>query len=209
LEWENLNDNPTFVQAAYSTHEENPFDDQVLVLTEDQIVQPLANQGALKTKHVQTLEKLKRIENALISYMATHWEDPEPGSLCSRKVRIPFADDPNHPDGEENKDRRNGTVPYQDLYLEESDVRDPWGQPIQYKIEIDGTASQTASQNVCYAGVYTFKLRSSGPDEELGNKDDDVPIVRLKPELVGILMAAGINPNSNSPAGTDPPTAKK
>jgi prepilin-type N-terminal cleavage/methylation domain-containing protein len=37
-------DPDTFIQAPYSTNESNPFDDKVLVLTEDQIVQPLANQ---------------------------------------------------------------------------------------------------------------------------------------------------------------------
>lgn len=121
-ELENLNDDSIFVQAAYSTHEENPFDDQVLVLTEDQIVQPLANQGALQTKHAQTLEKLKRIENALIGFMVTHSRKE-----CSQGgVLIPPAD---------NQDG----VPKDLLSFTKKDVYDPWGQPIQYNFEIDGT----------------------------------------------------------------------
>jgi prepilin-type N-terminal cleavage/methylation domain-containing protein len=44
----NLDNDHIFVQADYSTNDDNPFDDQVLFLTEDQIVQPLAR--ACRTK---------------------------------------------------------------------------------------------------------------------------------------------------------------
>jgi hypothetical protein len=164
----------------------------VLVLTEDQIVQPLANQGALKTKQAQTLEKLKRIENALIGFMVTHSR-----KKCSQLggVLIPPADN-------------QGGVPKDLLsFAKKEDVYDPWGQPIQYNIEIDGTA---VLNNVsCYVGNYTFTftLRSKGPNgtpDGLGSKNDDITIIKNKYELGAFLTAAGINPNS--PADTNPIT---
>jgi prepilin-type N-terminal cleavage/methylation domain-containing protein len=121
----NLDNDHTFVQAPYSTNEKNPFDDQVLALTEDQIIQPLANQGALITKRAQVLEKLKRIENALIGYMAADWHAPDgalnclPGDDQSKKPqnrtvrrRIPFAAASNQQNGDENRPTTIGKVPY-------------------------------------------------------------------------------------------------
>jgi prepilin-type N-terminal cleavage/methylation domain-containing protein len=106
LERENFDPDFTFIQAPYSTNERNPFDDKVLVLTEDQIVQPLANQGALQTKHAQTLEILKRIENALIGFIIIKHVQRQ----CSPpQIWIPSA---------------------QDLSLD--GVTDPWGKKIKY-----------------------------------------------------------------------------
>jgi hypothetical protein len=117
FEKKNIDADSDFVQAPYSTNERNPFDDQVLVLTEDQIVQPLANQGALQTKQAQILERLKRIENALIGFIVTHSR-----KKCSQRggVLIPPADN----QGEVLKDLLS--------FAKKEDVYDPWGQPIQY-----------------------------------------------------------------------------
>jgi prepilin-type N-terminal cleavage/methylation domain-containing protein len=207
LERENFDPDSTFdptkfIQATYSTHENNLFDDKVLVLTEDQIVQPLANQGALKTKHAQTLEKLKRIENALVGFIAIHARECQSG-----EIRIPFADI--NRDGRGDNDRKKGRVPYRDLsFHQQDDVYDPWDQPIRY--EFEGTPSQTGIG--CYTSKgYTFTLKSKGPDRTTLNsqptakpsENDDITIIKNNYELVGILSAAGINPNP--PSDKTPP----
>jgi hypothetical protein len=197
----------TFIQAPYSTNQSNPFDDKVLVLTEDQIVQPLANQGALKTKHAQTLEKLKRIENALVGFIAIH--TGQAGECQSGEIRIPFADI--NRDGWGDNDGKKGRVPYLDLSFYQHDVYDAWDQPIRY--EFQGTPSQTGIG--CYKSEgYTFTLKSKGPDRTTldsqpaakPSENDDITIIKNNYELIGILSAAGINPNPS--AGTNS-SAKK
>jgi hypothetical protein len=202
FEKKNIDADSDFVQAPYSTNERNPFDDQVLILTEDQIVQPLANQGALKTKQAQALEKLKRVENALVGFIAIHARECQSG-----EIRIPFADI--NRDGWGDNDRKKGGVPYRDLsFHQQDDVYDPWDQPIRY--EFEGTPSQTGIG--CYTSKgYTFTLKSKGPDRTTLNsqstakssENDDITIIKNNYELVGILSAAGINPNP--PSDTTPP----
>jgi prepilin-type N-terminal cleavage/methylation domain-containing protein len=182
FEKKNIDADSDFVQAPYSTNERNPFDDKVLVLTEDQIVQPLANQGALKTKHAQTLEKLKRIENALVGFIAIHARECQSG-----EIRIPFADI--NRDGWGDNDRKKGGVPYRDLsFHQQDDVYDPWDQPIRY--EFEGTPSQTGIG--CYTSKgYTFTLESKGPDRTTLNsqstakssENDDITIIKNNYEL--------------------------
>jgi hypothetical protein len=200
----NLDNDHIFVQADYSTNDDNPFDDQVLFLTEDQIVQPLANQGALITKQAQALEKLKRIENALIGHMATDTTSPLGCDEPRRKARR----------GLPSPDRQEGYTIIPPSFVKkevgfvtiqgEGDIYDPWGQPIYY--EVDG---KIAEQNGCEAGFYNsgvkgkvFTLKSLGPDRKNDgdNIKDDIVIERYKVELIGALTAAGIEIDGTSPA---------
>lgn len=202
----NLDNDHIFVQAEYSTNDDNPFDDQVLFLTEDQIVQPLANQGALITKQAQALEKLKRIENALIGYMAMDGFPPcneiDESGKPVRKARR----------GIPKKEELAGK-----LALSLQDLKDPWGNLIEY------SPAEKAVQLIgCEAGVYAtppdptkekiFKLRSYGPDgkkdtnSSTDDPDDDIIITRRRTELVGILVAAGIQVDTTNPPPTPPPS---
>jgi hypothetical protein len=170
FELENLDDDPTFVQAAYSTHEENPFDDQVLVLTEDQIVQPLANQGALKTKQAQAWERLKRIENALIGFIVANARKCGP-------LEIPIP-----------PSSAGDTVP-NDLSLKGEYVLDPWGGGKGIIYKVDGTPNH----HDCFAMTdkITVTLKSRGPPDKVPN--DDIIVTKSTLELGGILTAAGID----------------
>jgi prepilin-type N-terminal cleavage/methylation domain-containing protein len=228
FEKENIDADSDFVQAPYSTNERNPFDDQVLALTEDQIVQPLANQGALKTKQAQALERLKKIENTLIGFMVGDGQPPpnsDSGCQPQRKLRrrIPFADLTGDGKGDPAPEGSpEGRVPYKDLSLDESDVRDPWGGWIRYKTY--GKVAETAG---CEAGFYIpipnpnnkdpiFKLTSRGPDGDLdgsalgtSQKLDigrNISVIKSKNELQGILVAAGIDFDDPSDPPSNPTT---
>jgi prepilin-type N-terminal cleavage/methylation domain-containing protein len=201
----NLDNDHIFVQADYSTNDDNPFDDQVLLLTEDQIVQPLANQGALITKQAQALEKLKRIENALIGHMAVDTQDPAPGMPCkpSRKARRAVPTPILGPTGytiipPPFVKKEVGLVTIKGR----GDIYDPWGQPIYY--EVNG---KIAEQNGCTAGFYSdvkgkvFTLKSFGPNRTNDGSNiikDDIIIERYGEELVGTLTAAGIHVDGTS-----------
>jgi hypothetical protein len=158
----------------------------VLALTEDQIVQPLANQGALKTKRAQAWERLKRIENALIGFIVAN-----AGSCQGGEILIPFS-------GNEGK------VPHGDLYLEPEDVLDSWGRGINYIIEPNLSSG-------CFAIINDIKvtLRSRGldgePDPGDTNKDDIKRIViKSRLELTAILAAAGIDIDGPSGSSSSP-----
>jgi prepilin-type N-terminal cleavage/methylation domain-containing protein len=176
FEKKNIDTDSVFVQADYSTREKNPFDDQVLILTEDQIVQPLANQGALKTKQAQALEKLKRIENALIGFIVAHARDcPE------KQIKIPSATD---------------------LSLED-DLIDPWGKKI--KIDYPVTPAVNGCFPIEDITKITLKSRGldRGWDNEgnvgkTNNTKNDINnyVIKSSSELRGILGRVGINPDN-------------
>ena len=208
----NFDDDYTFVQAPYSTNEKNPFDDQVLALTEDQIVQPLANQGALITKQAQALEKLKRIENALIGYMAMDIAPPRDctdtganGGLVRKARRgLPKPRSPI-----DNNQYLQGTIP-DDLAKSAGlvtsgvvDIKDPWGEPIDYIVRRGVAETDCAAGfrgDTVNASKVIFRLTSFGPKRN--NSDDDIFIERRGGELLGTLLAAGIQVDNTNP----PPT---
>jgi prepilin-type N-terminal cleavage/methylation domain-containing protein len=215
-EEENFNNDHTFVQAPYSTNEKNPFDDQVLFLTEDQIVQPLANQGALITKQAQALEKLKRIENALIGYMAMDIAPPpdctdtDANGTLVRKARrgLPKPRSPI-----DHNQYLQGTIP-DDLAKSAGlvtsgvvDNKDPWGEPIDYKVRRGVAGTECAAGfrgDTVDASKVIFRLTSFGP--ERNDSDDDIFIERRGGELLGTLLAAGIQVDNTNPPPTPPPS---
>ena len=137
-----------FRSADYSNDPANPFDDHILVLTEDAIVQPLAEQGAVKGKVTLVSERLNKIADALLGHAIQDIADPDgapdpPGCTCiptgdgilpeclsgCRTVqrRIPYAD------GDENgfedlaQQETDGDVPFETLMLTEDVIDDPYG----------------------------------------------------------------------------------
>lgn len=212
----NLDTDFVFSSASYSSDATNPFDDQVLVLTEDQIVEPLAERGVLKNKRTQALEKLKRIDSALFSFMIGDVYDndgpptpppctcggptcTQPGCVRSVRRRVPFADTDGN--GTEDTGTNGGGVPYVGLNLANTDVIDPWGNPINYQI---GNAIVANSQDRAPApynqGVFSgtppaanpvYTITSNGPDGTAGS-GDDVTLSRQHPEIAGALAQAGI-----------------
>lgn len=94
----------------------------------------------LITKQAQALEKLKRIENALIGHMAVDTQDPVPGIPCkpSRKARRaipkPISGQKRYPIIPPSFVKKEvGFVTIQGR----GDIYDPWGQPIYYDSSLD------------------------------------------------------------------------
>jgi len=203
----NLDNDFVFSSATYSSDTANPFDDLVLILTEEQIVEPLAKRGVLKNKLTQVREKLERIDSALFSFMIGDVYDndgpptPPPctcsgvactqtGCVRSVRRRLPFADTDD--DGTEDTGT-NGGVPYVGLNLANTDVIDPWRNQINYQISDPIVANSLEPAPPPYnQGIFSvtpaanpvYTISSDGPDGTLGNADD-ITLLRRHVELVG------------------------
>ena len=67
-ELENLDGDNVLVDTAYSEAADEPFDDLVLMASEDHILSPMEVAGATRGKTAQTWDKLRRIERALTAF---------------------------------------------------------------------------------------------------------------------------------------------
>lgn len=136
----NLDTDFVFSSTSYSSDATNPFDDQVLVLTEDQIVQPLADQGALKTKQTLALETIRTIQDAILG-----------SAMAGRTGTTPNISYP-----------LPTTIPAGIL------ATDPWGTPINYARVI--TASITATSPPGTDIAYTIQSNGPNTADDGGKR---------------------------------------
>jgi prepilin-type N-terminal cleavage/methylation domain-containing protein len=76
-EKENIDGDIMVVRSNYSEDPDDPFDEVIRVLTEDDIVMPLAQIGAAQTKIAVIKEKMERIIDAMFAYAAEQTDDPD------------------------------------------------------------------------------------------------------------------------------------
>lgn len=212
-EAENADSDLEFVLADYSDLEANPYDDLVRVLTEDQIIQPLAAQGVVKSKAAQANERLERAARALLSFAVNDESDPDgppsPAgctcgagctSGCARSVRrrLPYAESAVSPDGHETFGTTSGLIPYADLGLTGEDVTDPWGTALRY--EPNWRVARRGDGDDDYIGIYSgadasnpaYTVISAGPDRDFDTTNDNKTISPSVTELVGALVTASV-----------------
>jgi hypothetical protein len=185
----------------------------VRVLTEDQIIQPLAAQGVVKSKAAQANERLERAARALLSFAVNDEFDPDgpPSPLgctcgtdcasgCVRTVqrRLPYADSDVSPDGSESFGTTSGLLPHYNLGLPAEDVTDPWGTALRYKPspllakQGDGDDVDSGIYSGADATNPAYSVISAGPDRDFDTTNDNKTISPSVTELVGALVTAGV-----------------
>jgi prepilin-type N-terminal cleavage/methylation domain-containing protein len=75
-EIQNAGNNTAFVRADYSTVDANYFDDIVLAITPDDLLQPLVKDGALSSARANTQKQLELSRDALIAASVTSGNTP-------------------------------------------------------------------------------------------------------------------------------------
>jgi prepilin-type N-terminal cleavage/methylation domain-containing protein len=204
-------DNDIFLAAAdYSTSDTTPFDDIVKVLTDDDILMPLADMGEVQTKQAITLVRLQRMLHLVYGAAAIDSIDPNIGdvlgSLTYRTKRraIPKCDSNLDGSGDTSvppEPEDDCFFPYDDFGLSIREAEDGWGNRIRYEPEEEPSNDDPPDQDE--AGIYSggpvdgvdrlFRLRSAGPDGDITTDADVIEIDHTKAEAIGRLNAAGVS----------------
>jgi hypothetical protein len=94
-------------------------------------------------------------------------------------------------DGLSNLSDAEGLVPFNNLFLADTEIIDAWGNAIRYQAGVNAAATGVWSGN---AEDPALSLHSFGPDglDDAG-LNDDITITYSAIELVGILAQAGLN----------------
>ncbi len=158
------------------------FDDRVMFLKAEDLLNPLFKDGSLKPPAAQLSDTFQKIRLAIGQYAianaGSYGNSNCTSSFSGQKCRvIPYADY-YYGDGLYNSGLYDGGVPWQNLTgVVLSDAWDPWGRPIRYTINTTSLANGGSSQggvgSAWPSGALTaYTLQSFGPDRTPGTADD-------------------------------------
>jgi len=169
------------------------FDDQVMFLTANDLLDPLFRDGSLKTPAAAVNDSFQRIKLALIGHAmgnlsgygnssCTVW-----GSTPSCRVII-SADTSN---GWTELGNADGVLPYFDLGMTLNDALDPWGMRYRYQLNAtvisNGWGGGISSASPA-ASTVAITLFTRGPDRADGG-GDDITITVTVSEIRGYMSA--------------------
>jgi prepilin-type N-terminal cleavage/methylation domain-containing protein len=176
----NTNADTTYYRRDLTTDDAatgGPFDDQVLILTAGDLLEPLFRDGSLRAPAAVVNDSLQRIKLAVIG-QSMGYSSSYGGSSCtsgasSPKCRVIMSADDTDGFGSNEIGNNDDHVPYKDIGISLSEALDPWGLRYRYKpnsLVIQpstsgygiGSASPTAS-------TVAMQIYSQGP-----NRTDDV-----------------------------------
>ena len=181
----NANGDTTYYRRDPTTDDAatgGPFDDQVLILTDGDLLEPLFRDGSLRAPAALVNDSLQRIKLALIG-QAMGYSSTYGGSNCTSapdtvKCRVIMSADNADGYGSNDIGNNNDLVPYKDIGLSLSEALDPWGLRYRYKpnslviqpnVHSYGIGSNSPTGNTIAMQIY-----SQGPNrtDEAGLGDD-------------------------------------
>jgi type II secretory pathway pseudopilin PulG len=160
----------------------NAFDDRVMFLKAEDLLNPLFKDGSLKPPAAQLADAFQKIRLAIGQYAIAN-AGSYYGSSCTsssgtQRCRvIPYADY-YYGDGLYNSGLYDGGFPWQNVTgMVFSDVWDPWGRPIRYTINTTSLANGGSYQGGVGSAwpsgaLIAYTLQSFGPDRTPGTADD-------------------------------------
>lgn len=156
------------------------FDDQVLFLTANDLLEPLFRDGTLRAPAAAANDSLQRIKLAVIGYAMGSISGYGGGSCTtwatSLRCRLILPADISN--GQYEGGNADGLLPYLDLGLTQAEALDPWGMRYRYVLNggviiPSGSASGygISSSNPA-ANTVALTVFSQGPNRADGGGDD-------------------------------------
>lgn len=174
-ELDNTDPDAQLTMTTYSDADATPFDDMVRMMSEDDLIMPLALIGDVKTKRAVTIERMQRMMNAIYSYAAGHPNNEVPDTA---DAAVGVADG------------SGGAFPWNTTGIGAQNAQDGWGQFMTYDPDAGfppiGTrkvCSGDSAANPANATIVTITSVGDG-----GNIDVNF----TRGEVAGALMAAGV-----------------
>jgi hypothetical protein len=188
----NTNAGTTYYRRDLTTDDAatgGPFDDHMLILTANDLLEPLFRDGSLRAPAALANDALQKIKLALIghamgflsSYGLNDCTNPGPPNKCRLVVSADIED------GTANTGVTDGLVPYVNLGIPLAEALDPWGMRYRYKpnsaVITTGIGSQAPT-----ASTVAMQIYSQGPNRtDDGGMGDDISISVSVSEVRGYL----------------------
>jgi prepilin-type N-terminal cleavage/methylation domain-containing protein len=175
----NTNADTTYYRRELTTDDAatgGPFDDQVLILTVRDLLEPLFREGSLRAPAAIANDTLQKIKLAVIGhamgFLSNYGESDctnaaPPKQKCRMVLSADFADGVAANDPGNN----DGLVPYVDLGIPLAEALDPWGMRYRYKPNvavITNASGYGISSSVPAANTIAMQIYSQG-----ANRTDD------------------------------------
>jgi prepilin-type N-terminal cleavage/methylation domain-containing protein len=180
----NTNGNTTYYRREPTTSDAatgGPFDDHVLILTANDLLEPLFRDGSLRAPASVANEALQRFKMAVIGHAMgfnAGWGGASCSSASTPRCRRIVAADTN--DGFANSELDDGALPFNDLGIPAVEALDPWGMRYRYKpnyLVIAPYSSYGISSSVPAASTVAMQIYSMGPNRtDDGGAGDDITI---------------------------------
>jgi prepilin-type N-terminal cleavage/methylation domain-containing protein len=154
------------------------FDDQVMFLTANDLLEPLFRDGTMRAPSAAANEALQKIKLALIGHAMGNLNTNYGDSSCTGwgstpRCRVIISADISN--GSADAGNTDGLLPYNDLGITQAEAIDPWGMRYRYQPNANvinngwggGIASGTPS-----ATTVAMTIFSQGPNRADGGGDD-------------------------------------
>jgi prepilin-type N-terminal cleavage/methylation domain-containing protein len=171
----NTNANTTYYRRELTTSDAasgGAFDDHVLILGANDLLEPLFRDGSLRAPAAVANEALQRFKMAVIGHAMgfnAGWGGASCSSASTPRCRRIVAADTN--DGFANSELDDGSLPFNDLGIPAAEALDPWGMRYRYKpnyLVIAPYSTYGISSSVPSANTVAMQIYSMGP-----NRTDD------------------------------------
>jgi len=203
-ELENTNgaSDTTFFSRTPTTNDSasgGAFDDRVMFLKAEDLLNPLFKDGSLKPPAAQLSDTFQKIRLAVAQYAianaGSYGNSSCSSSSASSKCRVIPSADYYYGDGYNNSGLYDGGVPWASMSgMTLADTWDPWGRPIRFTINTTSLANGGSYQggvgSAWPSGALTaYTLQSFGPDRTPGTADDIYKTYSVS-DLQGLLSGA-------------------
>jgi prepilin-type N-terminal cleavage/methylation domain-containing protein len=195
----NTNAGTTYLRRDLTTDDAatgGPFDDQVLILTANDLLEPLFRDGSLRAPVAIVSDSLQRFRVALIG-QAMGYSSTYGGTNCTSapdtiKCRVIMSADNMDGYGSNDIGNNDGLVPYKDIGLSLSEALDPWGRRYRYKpnslVIQPSMHSYGVGSNSPTGNTIAMQIYSEGPNRtDEGGLGDDISISVSVSEVRGYL----------------------
>jgi prepilin-type N-terminal cleavage/methylation domain-containing protein len=189
----NTNAGTTYYRRELTTDDAatgGPFDDQVLILTASDLLEPLFREGSLRAPTALANDALQKIKLAVIGhamgFLSSYGKDDctnpaPPNQRCRMVVSADVSD------GTANVGNNDALVPYVDLGIPLAEALDPWGLRYRYKPN-SAVISPGIGSLAPAAGIVAMQIYSQGPNRtDDGGLGDDISISVSVSEVRGYL----------------------
>ncbi|HEU0306127.1 MAG TPA: hypothetical protein VFR30_04070, partial [Lysobacter sp.] len=191
----NTNGNTTYFRREPTTSDAatgGPFDDQVLVLSPNDLLESLFRDGSLRPPASVVNDALQRFKLAVIGhamgFTPSYYGTSCTGSSGTRCRRLAPADTT---DGLADTENDDGVLPYLTLGFTAAEGLDPWGMRYRYKPNWVVSANYSGngiSSAVPAANTIAMQIYSMGPNRtDDGGAGDDISITVSVAEVRGYM----------------------
>ena len=195
----NTNADTTYYRRELTTNDAaagGAFDDHVLILTANDLLDPLFRDGSLRAPAAIVNDSLQRIKLAVIGqamgYSSTYGASNCTSAPSSPKCRVIMSADATDGYGSNDIGNADGRVPYNDIGLSLNEALDPWGLRYRYKpnalVIQPSTSGYGISSNSPAANTVAMQIYSQGPNRtDDGGLGDDIAISVSVAEVRGYM----------------------